>query len=157
VPLTQAVFNLVQNAADALAGRGGPGQVRVCVEDARSAGSVIISVADDGPGMTDEVARRCMEPYFSTKTRAVSTGMGLALVRALVTGVGGRVELESTLGVGTTVSLVLHAAARQGKAPPGRRRGARAAAGRNGRRVADSAGLRADVHGDVSPTPLIES
>ncbi|HEY2065768.1 MAG TPA: PAS domain-containing sensor histidine kinase [Gemmatimonadaceae bacterium] len=154
VPLTQAVFNLVQNAADAVAERGGPGRhVRVSVEDEQSTDAVTIRVSDDGPGMTEEVARRCMEPYFSTKVRDVSTGMGLALVRALVNGVGGRVEIESTLGAGTTVSLVLHEGKERRKARAARRRAARS---QERQRVAALSGLRADVHGDVPPAPLVE-
>jgi signal transduction histidine kinase len=57
--------------------------------------------------MTEEVARHCMEPYFSTKARGESTGMGLALVHAVITGAGGQVEVESAPGRGTTFSLLL--------------------------------------------------
>ena len=106
IGLTQAVFNLVQNAADALRDRG-VGRITVSVEDERPSGRVRIRVADDGPGMTDEVRRRCLEPYFTTKARGVSTGMGLAFVHGLVTEVNGRVEIESVLGQGTTISLLM--------------------------------------------------
>jgi PAS domain S-box-containing protein len=104
--LTQAVFNLVQNAADALKERGA-GLVRITAGDTRGEGEVVVRVADDGPGMTEEVARRCLEPYFSTKARGESTGMGLAFVHGLVNGSGGHVDIQSTLGLGTTVSLIL--------------------------------------------------
>ena len=104
--LTQAVYNLVQNAADAIKEHGGS-RVRVSAEDDASSPWVAIRVADDGPGMTEEVARHCMEPYFSTKARGDSTGMGLALVHAVVTGAGGQVEVESAPGRGTTFSLLL--------------------------------------------------
>jgi PAS domain S-box-containing protein len=109
VSLTQAVLNLVQNAADTLSERG-TGHVRVGVEDDARAGMVTVCVTDDGQGMTDDVVRRCMEPYFTTKSRGVSTGLGLALAGALVAAVGGRVEIDSTVGVGTTVRLVLRGA-----------------------------------------------
>jgi PAS domain S-box-containing protein len=109
VSLTQAVLNLVQNAADALSKRG-TGNVRVGVEDDPRAGMVTIGVTDDGPGMTDDVAGRCMEPYFTTKSRGLSTGVGLPLVCALAAVAGGRVEIDSTIGVGTTVRLVLRGA-----------------------------------------------
>jgi signal transduction histidine kinase len=104
--LTQAVYNVVQNAADALKKYGGS-QVTVSVDSDPSDPWITIRVADDGPGMTEEVARRCMEPYFSTKARGESTGMGLALVHALVTGAGGQVEIHSAPGRGTTFSLIL--------------------------------------------------
>jgi signal transduction histidine kinase len=53
-----------------------------------------------------------MEPYFSTKMRGVTTGMGLSMVHGLVEAVGGRVEVDSTVGRGTTVRLHLPMAAR---------------------------------------------
>jgi PAS domain S-box-containing protein len=106
VGLTQAVFNAVQNAADALRARSA-GCVQVSLEPGDRAGMVAIRVTDDGVGMTEEVARHCMEPYFSTKARGMSTGMGLALVHGLVTAAGGHVKISSTRGVGTSVRLVL--------------------------------------------------
>lgn len=96
--LTQIVFNLVQNAGDAMRNQA-DGTVSI---SARSdGGQVLIEVVDNGPGMTDEVARRCMEPFFSTKERAVSTGLGLALVYSLTAGSGGKVEMQTALGRGT--------------------------------------------------------
>ena len=102
--LTQAVFNLVQNAGDALRERG-TGTVTVGVESGPE--HVHISVSDDGPGMTEETTRRCMEPFYTTKTRGVSTGLGLALVYGLVQEAGGTVELRSERGRGTTFTLRL--------------------------------------------------
>jgi len=104
--LTQIVYHLVQNAADAIKQHGGT-CVSVSVEDDSPVPWITIRVADDGPGMTDEVARRCMEPYFSTKSRGESTGMGLSLVHALVTDAGGQIEIKSAAGQGTTISLIL--------------------------------------------------
>lgn len=108
--LTQAVFNLVQNAGDAIARGGGreSGVVRVAAGAAK--GMVQIRVEDNGPGMTPEVKRRCMEPFYTTKTRGLSTGLGLALVHGIVQKVGGTVEIESELGRGTTFTLTLPAA-----------------------------------------------
>lgn len=108
--LTQSVFNLVQNAGDAMKD-GPPGVVRVFAES--EDGAVRLSVADNGPGMSDEVKRRCMEPFYTTKTRGISTGLGLSLVYGLVQEAGGRTELRSTLGAGTTFVLRL-----RGVAPP---------------------------------------
>lgn len=106
VSLTQVVFNLMQNAADALRERG-TGTVRVSVIDDPAAGMVQLRVADDGPGMSQDVVRRCMDPYFSTKPRGVSTGLGLAFVHRLVTGAGGRIEIDTAPGQGTAISLSL--------------------------------------------------
>ncbi|MDF1502418.1 PAS domain S-box protein [Roseisolibacter sp. H3M3-2] len=104
--LTQAVFNVVQNAADALRGRAA-GRVGVHVEPGPRPSTVAIDVTDDGPGMTADVLRRCTEPYFSTKPRGDSTGLGLALVRGLATAAGGELTIASTPGAGTAVRLVL--------------------------------------------------
>jgi PAS domain S-box-containing protein len=108
VGLTQAVFNLVQNAADAMRERnfGHVTLSAVAVTDGDSP-SVVLKVIDDGPGMPEEVVRHCMEPYFSTKTRGVTTGMGLSMVHGMVEAAGGRVEVDSTVGRGTTVRLHL--------------------------------------------------
>lgn len=103
--LTQMVYNLVQNAADAMKQRASG---RVTVSAAYDGGDhVVLAVADDGPGMPAEVAQRCMEPFFTTKTRGISTGLGLALVHGAVRNAGGSVEIESRPGEGTTFRLLL--------------------------------------------------
>jgi hypothetical protein len=76
---------------------------------------VRIGVSDNGPGMTEEVRSRCLEPFFTTKTRGISTGMGLTLVSGIVQRAGGRLEIESTPGQGTTVIITLPAAERSAK------------------------------------------
>ena len=106
VGLTHIVFNLVQNATDALKGREA-GRVRLGIRDDSGVDTVLLRVSDDGPGMSPEVIRRCIEPYFSTKPRGVSTGMGLPFVHRLMTGAGGRMDIASTVGQGTTITLTL--------------------------------------------------
>ena len=102
--LTQIAFNLVQNAGEAMRARGA-GHVRV---SAKIEGEmVILSVEDDGPGMTETVKRRCLEPFFSTKARGISTGLGLSLVFGLVQRAQGDLTLESALGKGTTFHVRL--------------------------------------------------
>lgn len=114
--LTQVVLNLVQNAATALlredAGRTAGGVIRVCadqVEDGPAGPRVRLSVIDNGPGMDEEVRRRCLEPYFTTGPRRISSGMGLAIVKGIVERVGGTVQLFSEPGQGATLTLVLPA------------------------------------------------
>ncbi|MGH7133040.1 MAG: PAS domain S-box protein [Phycisphaerales bacterium] len=106
--LTQAIYNLVQNAGDALKSRG-HGRVAISASVADDAGSVVVEVSDDGPGMSAEVVRRCMEPFFTTKTRGISTGLGLALVRGSVVNAGGSTDIRSQPGKGTTIRLTLPA------------------------------------------------
>jgi len=114
--LMQAVFNLVQNAAQALSPEGGappPGAwIRVSAEALRGAGDsarVAISVADNGPGMTEEVRRRCLEPYYTTKTRRISSGLGLSIVRGIVENAGGEITVRSEPGAGATFTMTLPA------------------------------------------------
>jgi PAS domain S-box-containing protein len=103
--LTQVVFNLIQNAGDAMRERASGTVTFEARCDGGDPCGVILSVSDDGPGMSPEVQRRCMEPYFSTKARGISTGLGLVLVYGLVKEAHGTVSLESQPGVGTTFTL----------------------------------------------------
>ena len=113
--LTQAVFNLVQNARDAIVHQRGEsrrGSVRVHARPAPQPGWVEITVTDDGPGMDETTRRRCLEPFFTTKVRGSltgdgGTGMGLALVNGIVSGAGGRVEIDTAPGRGSTFRLLL--------------------------------------------------
>jgi PAS domain S-box-containing protein len=101
--LREALINLVFNAVDALP-TGGTITLR-----ARGAnGSVVLEVSDTGIGMTEEVRRRCIEPFFTTKSER-GTGLGLAMVYGVVQRHGGRLEIESAPGQGTTVRIHLPA------------------------------------------------
>lgn len=111
--LTQAVLNLVVNAGEAIpVSTNEQGHVRLSAGRSRAnAGAwVELSVTDDGSGMTEEVKRRAFEMFFTTKPRGLGTGLGLALVRKVVDGAGGRVEIESDVGRGTTVRMIVPAA-----------------------------------------------
>lgn len=105
--LTQAVFNLVQNAGDAMRSRG-TGSVTVSIEPRHD--SVVITVADNGPGMPPEVRARCMEPFYTTKPREISTGLGLAFVYGLIHEAKGSMDIDTVQGQGTTFLLTLPAA-----------------------------------------------
>ena len=105
--LTQAVLNLVMNAGEAVADGG---HVRLWADLCPDGAYVDIGVADDGPGMTDEVRRQAFDPFFTTKKRRLSTGLGLSLVHSTVVAVGGSIEVDSTPGRGTRVVLSLPAA-----------------------------------------------
>jgi hypothetical protein len=108
---TQVIYNLVQNAGDAMRERGmGRVSITASIAKDKGGGAVRISVADDGPGMTEEVRQRCMEPFFTTRTRRISTGLGLALVRGAIGNAHGSIDIESRPGRGTTFHLLLPAA-----------------------------------------------
>jgi signal transduction histidine kinase len=108
--LTQMVFNLVQNAGDAMRSRGA-GTVTVSAECCRNDALVRLGVSDNGPGMAPEVKKSCMEPFFTTKPRGLSTGLGLSFVYGLVREAGGSIEVESEPGAGTTFRINIPRAA----------------------------------------------
>jgi signal transduction histidine kinase len=97
--LNQLVVNLVRNACEAVPS-GGHVRVGVRVDDARC----WIRVADDGPGIPDDVVPRIYEPFFSTKEGG--TGLGMSIVHSLVTLHGGSIDL-ATSPRGTTFEVAL--------------------------------------------------
>jgi len=91
--LAQAVYNLVQNAGKAIA-RSRIGST-ITLRAAPSEGHVAISVEDDGPGMTPEVLKRCVERLFTTDAAGGSMGLGLSLVHGFIESCGGTLEVHS--------------------------------------------------------------
>ena len=70
--LNQVWTNLLDNAIDAVEGRG-----RIAIRTARENGRVLVEIADDGPGIPDEVRERIFEPFYTTKGVGKGTGLGL--------------------------------------------------------------------------------
>jgi len=105
--LCDALVNLIFNAVDAMPD-GGTLTVRTRVIDG-PVPRVGIEVNDSGTGMDEETQRHCLEPFFTTKGEH-GTGLGLAMVYGAVQRHGGRLQIDSALGRGTTVSLRLPAA-----------------------------------------------
>jgi PAS domain S-box-containing protein len=99
--LREALRELVSNAVHALP-QGGTITVRTELRD----GQAVLSVADDGIGMSEEVRQFCMEPFFTTR-RPLADGLGLNRVSHIVLRHYGQLEIESTEGQGTQVSIRL--------------------------------------------------
>ena len=72
---------------------------------------VVIRITDTGIGMNDEVKARIFEPFFTTKAPGRGTGIGLQTVHSLVTQAGGRIDVISAPGAGTTFRVLLPVAA----------------------------------------------
>jgi two-component system sensor histidine kinase RegB len=100
-PVAHAICNVLKNAQEASS--GGWVEVRVF----RLAGECCIEVSDRGSGMSPEILGRAGEPFFTTKDPGHGMGLGLFLSRAVFTRLGGRIELDSAPGRGTTVRLFL--------------------------------------------------
>lgn len=115
--LTRVVLNLIRNACEAMPNGGG---LRIRTESGPAAGAVadqassrcaVLTVADTGCGMTQEVRQRVFEPFFTTKEGKSrrGRGMGLAVVYAAVRSAGGSIRVESQVGVGTEFQIHLPA------------------------------------------------
>jgi signal transduction histidine kinase len=103
--LSEILVNLLQNAREALGGRG-----KILVEAInRRDQAVEISIADDGPGIAPDKAGRIFEAYFTTKEKG--TGLGLAIVKHNVELYGGSVRVDSELGKGAKFTVVFPAKA----------------------------------------------
>ena len=96
-------MNLIKNAMQAMT-KGGT----LTLQTGEGADGVWVSVADTGGGISQEQINRIFEPFFTTKKKG--TGLGLMIVQRIVRAHGGRIELESNAGQGTTfrVWLPLH-------------------------------------------------
>jgi len=104
--LFQILLNVVHNALQAVSPTGG--EVRIA--STRAGDKVELSIADNGCGIAKENLSRIFDPFFTTKPVGVGTGLGLSIVQQLVSAQQGTVRVESELGHGTTVSLLLQSA-----------------------------------------------
>ena len=86
--IKQVLLNLVMNAAQAMHAGG-----RVVISAERDDRGFVLSVADEGPGIPEEVRARIFDPFFTT--REAGTGLGLAVVQQIVSQHGGRIDVES--------------------------------------------------------------
>lgn len=116
--LQQVLLNLVNNAAQAMPA-GGTVRIEVGVLQQHEilAGTILegvpsvasLAVVDTGVGMNRETRARLFEPFYSTKSPQQGSGLGLATVHATVTALGGLVRVDSTLGHGTCMQVLLPA------------------------------------------------
>jgi two-component system cell cycle sensor histidine kinase/response regulator CckA len=115
--IEQIVINLVVNACDAMEGEGRI-DVSLCLgpavgpcDDAESGDrahgpGAVLTIADDGPGMSPEVLARCLEPFFTTKSRGQGSGLGMSTVYGLIKERGGQMDIDSDTS-GTTIRIWL--------------------------------------------------
>jgi signal transduction histidine kinase len=103
--LEQVLVNLAVNAIQAMPDGG-----RLTVRTQATEAAVAVDVVDTGTGMTEEVASKCLLPFFTTKGEDRGTGLGLSVVREIVCSAGGTLELESLVGRGSRFTIRLPAA-----------------------------------------------
>jgi len=125
VQMQQSLLNLIVNASHAIHDKeDGSGEIILRISLSQSAPDdlllndshsfetspqawVCISVEDNGSGMEEEIRRKIFEPFFTTKPSGVGTGLGLAMVQGYVEMLHGVVDVQSTLGVGSTFHIYL--------------------------------------------------
>jgi signal transduction histidine kinase len=101
----QLLINLAANARDAMPYGG---RLHITVRETTLSGQAVVAVevSDGGRGIPPEVRARIFEPFFSMTDRSAGTGLGLQVVRQIVTAARGWIEVDSEPGAGTTFRLV---------------------------------------------------
>ncbi|HWG79071.1 MAG TPA: ATP-binding protein [Stellaceae bacterium] len=114
VQLSQLVANLLHNARDALDSQSdtimlavGPAPVADTPDGARRNAAARLVCADTGSGMSAEVLERAFDPFFTTKPPGSGSGLGLSICDGIIRSHGGQVFLDSVVGRGTTVTVLL--------------------------------------------------
>lgn len=97
----EALLNLIINAVHALEGEAG--QVTITAREVE--GYVQISVSDTGKGIPAEVRDQIFDPFFTTKVETGGTGLGLSIVYGIIEKHGGKIDVESEIGLGTTFTI----------------------------------------------------
>ena len=104
--LTQVLLNLLMNAAYALP-EGDASNHEVRVRTSVAGSEVRVEVRDDGAGIAPENLARLFDLFFTTRSPGQGTGLGLSICHSIVSSFGGRIEVESELGRGSTFRVVL--------------------------------------------------
>jgi signal transduction histidine kinase len=107
--LQEVIFNLCTNALVAMP-NGGTLSIRTFALEAKEFGrfrNVAIEVADTGIGIAEALIDKIFEPFFTTRANAGGTGLGLTLCRMLISEMGGRIDVKSEVGKGTTFRIIL--------------------------------------------------
>jgi signal transduction histidine kinase len=105
----QVLMNLCTNAIHSMEGGGGTLSVGVEAHDEGGVEYTRIRVSDTGSGIPDNVIDRIFEPFFTTKGAGSGTGLGLSVVHGIVRNHGGRIQVKSQPGIGTTFFVDLPA------------------------------------------------
>lgn len=101
--LHQVIVNIASNAIHAMHSLGST--LTFTVTSSKT--DVILTVTDDGEGMPSDVLERAIDPFFTTRDVGSGTGLGLAVAHGVVTSLGGTLRLESSVGAGTRVRVIL--------------------------------------------------
>lgn len=95
-------MNLLVNAAHAIEKHG-----TITIKTYRENDGIVVTISDTGTGMPDEVKKRIFDPFFTTKEIGKGTGLGLSLSYGIIEKHSGHIDVDSTLGAGTTFKIWL--------------------------------------------------
>jgi signal transduction histidine kinase len=116
--IQQCFTNLMFNALEAMPGGG-----KLTIQGGHDDHEVFVTVTDTGEGIPEAVMPRIFEPFFSTKSAVAGVGLGLSMVHGIVSEHGGRIEVDSTIGEGTSFRVSLpRCGPGAGRTMPGGRR-----------------------------------
>lgn len=101
--MQQVLMNILHNAVDAMEKTGGT----ILITSQANDGQVRLSIADTGPGIPASNLGRLFDPFFTTKPVGKGTGLGLSICYGIINKMGGRIDVESQVGKGTTFHIVL--------------------------------------------------
>lgn len=101
--LYQVFSNLITNSIHAIEGSG-----EITISTTETEEQVFISIADSGSGISEEVINKIFDPFFTTKEQGKGTGLGLSIVYNIIKDLNGDIEIDSTVGKGTTVTIKLN-------------------------------------------------
>lgn len=106
--IEQVLFNVIKNAAQAMASAAYDAPPALTIRLYRDGGHAVIEIEDNGPGMSDAVRRRIFEPFFTTREVGIGTGLGLSVAYSIVTGNHhGSIEARSCEGLGACFTIRL--------------------------------------------------
>lgn len=101
--LQQIFINITNNAIDAI---GSDGQITLSSKQVDE-DTIQVKITDDGPGIPPEIQKSIFDPFFTTKETGKGTGLGLSIVYGLVNKLGGKIQVYSEVGKGTTFEITL--------------------------------------------------
>jgi two-component system NtrC family sensor kinase len=100
--MRQVLLNLVNNAGDAIEGPGS-----ITLSTGCTNGQVRLTITDTGRGMTSDVMEKIFDPFFTTKEVGRGTGLGLSISMNIVQSMGGRINVQSVPGAGSSFNIML--------------------------------------------------
>ena len=101
--LQQIFLNITSNAIDAIGSNGRIILATSQIDD----DNIMVSITDDGPGISEEVKKHIFDPFFTTKETGKGTGLGLSITYGLIQKLGGEIDVISEVGKGTTFEITL--------------------------------------------------